>query len=137
VRRLALLLLPLTALLALVFAGTADAATGQLTAAKAKTYTVTRTVGPYNGAAKWYEPGAVPDGEAVVVNCTPGDTAVSGTATINKKTSHGKSAKVLRIGRTGVGLSEEGGYSQYYAFVLATGKKGWNSVTLTATCRRS
>ena len=34
--------------------------------APSNTYTVSRTVGPYNGAAKLGEPGSVPDGEAVV-----------------------------------------------------------------------
>jgi hypothetical protein len=36
---------------------------GTATAAPSKTYTVTRTVGPYSGAAKLGEPGSVPDGE--------------------------------------------------------------------------
>ena len=43
--RLVLFVLPLVALLGLSFTGTAEAAT-------AKTYTVTRTAGPFNGAAK-------------------------------------------------------------------------------------
>jgi hypothetical protein len=55
--RMVLFVLPLIALLGLSFAGTANAAT-------ADTYTVTRTVGPYNGAAKLGEKGSVPDGEA-------------------------------------------------------------------------
>jgi hypothetical protein len=126
--RLVLLVLPLIALLGLSLTGTADAAT-------AKTYTVTRTVGPYNGAAKLGEKGSVPDGEAVVVICRADDTAVKGSATINRRTSHGKSARILRIGRHDVGLDSESGYSRFYAFVNATGKKGWNSVTLTVTCR--
>jgi hypothetical protein len=124
--RLILIVLPLIALLGL--AGTADAAT-------AKTYTVTRTVGPYNGAAKFGEKGSVPDGEAPVVNCRPDDTALKGFATIKRHTSHGTSATVLRIGRHGVTFNSESGYSQFYAFVDATGKKGWNSVKLTVTCR--
>jgi hypothetical protein len=123
--RLVLFVLPLIALLGL--SGTADAAT-------AKTYTLTRTVGPYNGAAKFGEKGSVPDGEAPVVNCRAGDTALKGSATIKRHTSHGTSAKVLRIGRHGVTFNSESGYSQFYAFVTATDKKGWNSVKLTVTC---
>jgi hypothetical protein len=127
-RRLVLFVLPLIALLGLSFAGTADAAT-------AKTYTVTRTVGPYNGAAKLGEKGSVPDGEAPVVNCRADDTAIKGSATINRRTSHGRSAKILRIGRHDVGVDSDTGYSRFYAFVNATGKKGWNSVTLTVICQ--
>jgi hypothetical protein len=126
VRRLVLLALPLIALLEL--SGTADAAT-------AKTYTVTRTVGPFNGAAKIGENGSVPDGEAVFVNCRADDTALKGSATIKRRTSYGTSATVLRIGKKGVTFDSDRGYSQFYAFVEATGKKGWNSVTLTVTCR--
>jgi hypothetical protein len=124
--RLVLFLLPLIALLG--FAGTADAAT-------AKTYTVTRTAGPFDGAAGIGENGSVPDGEALTVNCKPGDTALKGSATINRKTSHGTAKKVLSIGKHGVAFDAESGYSQFYAFVTASGKKGWNSVTLKVTCR--
>ena len=128
VHRLVLFVLPLIALLGLSLTGTADAAT-------AKTYSVTRTVGPFNGAAKIGENGSVPDGEAVVVNCRPGDTAVNGSARIKRHTSHGWSAKVLRIGKRGVAFDSDSGYSQFYAFVTATGRKGWNSVALTVRCR--
>ena len=96
---------------------------------------MTRTVGPFNGAAKIGENGSVPDGEAVFVNCRSGDTAVKGAATINRRTSHGTSATVLRFGQKGVAFDSDRGYSQFYAFVTATGKKGWNSVTLKVTCR--
>ena len=124
--RLVLFVLPLIALLGLT--GTADAAT-------AETYTLTRTFGPFDGAARpGYDPGAVPDGEALFVHCRADDTAVKGSATINRRTSHGKSATVLRLGRHGVAFDSERGYSEYYAFVGATGKKGWNSVTLKVTC---
>ena len=126
--RLVLFVLPLIALLGLSFTGTAEAAT-------AKTYTVTRTAGPFNGAAKIGQNGSVPDGEALVVNCKPGDTAVEGSATIKTRTSHGTSATVLRIGKKGVAFDSESGYSQFYAFVGATGKKGWNNVTLKVTCQ--
>jgi hypothetical protein len=55
-RRLSLLVVALVALCGLTLVGTAAAASS-------KTYTVTRTVGPYNGAAKLGEPGSVPDGK--------------------------------------------------------------------------
>ena len=125
--RLVLFVLPLIALLGLT--GTADAAT-------ATTYTLNQTFGPFNGAARpGYDPDAVPDGEALFLHCRDDDTAVKGSATINRRTSHGKSAKVLRLGRHGVAFDSERGFSEYYAFVDPTGKKGWNSVTLTVTCR--
>ena len=127
--RLVLFVLPLIALLGLSFAGTANAATGE-------TYTLTRTFGPFDGAARpGYDPNAVPDGEALFLHCRGDDTAVKGTATINRKTSHGTSKKVLKLGRHGVGFDSERGYSEYYAFVDPTGKKGWNSVTLKVTCQ--
>jgi hypothetical protein len=129
--RLVLLVLPLIALLGLTFAGTAEAATA------AKTYTATRTDGPFNGAAGIYDPGSVPDGEALTLSCKDGYTAVKGTATIVRKTSHGTSRTVLKIGRHGVHFDAESGNSQAFAFVTATGKKGWNSVKLTVTCRAS
>jgi hypothetical protein len=59
-RRLILLVVALVALCGLTLVGTA-------TAAPSKTYTVTRTVGPYSGAAKLGEPGSVPDGEGKTV----------------------------------------------------------------------
>jgi hypothetical protein len=126
--RLVIFVLPLIALLGLSLTGTADAAT-------AKTYTVTRTAGPFNGAAKIGQNGSVPDGEALVVNCKPGDTAMKGSATIKRTTSHGTSATVLRVGKHGVTFDSESGYSQFSAFVTATGKKGWNNVALSVTCR--
>lgn len=55
--------------------------------------------------------------------------------TVGPQTSHGKSKKVLTLGRHGVGFDSERGFSEFYAFVDPTGRKGWNSVTLTATCR--
>ena len=137
--RLVLTVLPLVASLGLALTGTADAAAPKTSAPKtsaATTYTVTRTAGPFDGAARpGYDPGAVPDGEALVVNCREGDTAVTGSARINRRTSHGTSATVLRIGAHGVGLDPDSGYSQFHAFVTATGKRGWNSVRLTVTCR--
>jgi hypothetical protein len=124
--RLVLIVLPLIAMLGL--AGTADAAT-------AKTYTLTRTAGPFNGAARIGENGSVPDGEALVINCKYGDTALKGSATIKRSTSHGTTSKdVVRVGKHGVTLDPDTG-SQFYAFVTATGKKGWNSVTLSVTCQ--
>jgi hypothetical protein len=131
-RRSILLVMPLVALLGLTLAGTADAAPYR----RHSTYTVTRTVGPYNGAAKLGEPGSVPDGEAPRVNCKADDVALRGYATINRRTSHGFSRRVLTIGKHGVAFNEESGYWMFYAFVNPTGRQGWNSVTLHVTCRR-
>ena len=130
-RRLLLLVPALVVPLVLLLGGTA-------TAAPSRTYTVTRTVGPYNGAAKDGEAGfPQSNGEADLVNCRKGDTALRGTARINRRTSHGTAARtVLRIGKRGVAYNSESGYDMFYAFLTPTGLKGWNSVTLTVTCRR-
>lgn len=128
-RRLIFLVVPLVALLGLTLTGTASAATP-------RTYTVTRTVGPYNGAAEPGDAGAVPEGEAPLVNCRADDVALRGSASVNRRTSHGRAARVLSIAKHGVAFNEETGYWMFYAFVDASGRKGWNSVTLTVTCRR-
>ena len=130
-RRLLLFVPTLVVPLALLLGGTADAATS-------RTYTVTRTVGPYNGTAKDGEAGfPQSNGEADVVLCRTGDKAVKGSATIKRRTSHGTAARtVLRIGKRGVAYNSESGYDMFYAFLTPTGQKGWNSVTLTVTCRR-
>jgi hypothetical protein len=129
-RRLILLVVPLVALLGLTLTGTADAAPYH------RTYTVTRVVGPYNGAAELGEVGSVPDGEAPRVNCRAGDVAVWGHATILRRTSHGFARRVLRVGKHDVAFNEESGYWMFYAFLVPSGHKGWNSVRLTVTCRR-
>jgi hypothetical protein len=121
-RRLILLVVALVGLLGLTLVGTA-------TAAPSNTYTVTRTVGPYNGAAKIGEPGSVPDGRGVTVACAPRESILKGTAKINRKTSYGTTSRdVLTLDPVG---------AFWGTFVNATGRKGWNSVTLTVTCRRS
>ena len=97
-RRLSLLLLTCASLASTVgFAGVADAA-------PSRTYTVTRTVGPYSGTAREGDIGfPQTNGEADVVLCHKGDTAVRGHATINHKTRHGTTKRdVLRLGRSGV-----------------------------------
>jgi hypothetical protein len=129
-RRLIVLVVPLVTLLGLTLTGTAEAAPYR------SYYTVTRTVGPYNGAAKLGDRGSVPDGEAPRVNCRADDVAVRGSATINRRTSHGFARRVLRVGKHDVAFNEESGYWMFYAFLIPSGQKGWNSVTLTVTCRR-
>ena len=122
----------LTTVIGLSFiAGTADAA-------PSRTYTVTRTVGPYSGTAPDGDAGHPQNnGEADRVDCRKGDTAVSGHATINHRTSHGTTRyDVLRLDRSGVTYDSDAGYSIFYQFISPNGRKGWNSVTLTATCRR-
>jgi hypothetical protein len=128
-RRSALLVMALVGLLGLTLVGTA-------TAAPSKTYTVTRTVGPYNGAAKLGENGSVPDGEAVTVRCAPGESILAGSAKINRKTSYGTSRVVLTLDVLGAFWDTEDDSLKWGTFVYATGRKGWNSVTLTVTCRR-
>jgi hypothetical protein len=132
-RRLILLVVPLVALLGVTLTGVADASPSRV---HARTYTVTRTVGPYNGAAGLGEVGSVPDGEAPRVNCKADDVAIRGHATINRRTSHGIARRVLRVGKHDVAFNEESGYWMFYAFLIPSGRKGWNRVTLTVTCRR-
>jgi hypothetical protein len=129
-RRLTLLVMALVALLGLTLVGTADAATS-------KTHTVTRTVGPYNGAAELNEPGSVPDGEAKTVSCGAGESIISGSAKIKRKTSHGTTSRdVLTLDVIGAFWDPEVDTLKWGAFIEATGRKGWNSVTLKVTCRR-
>jgi hypothetical protein len=131
-RRLTLLVLTCASLASTVgLAGVADAA-------PSRTYTVTRTVGPYSGTAPDGNAGHPQNnGEADVVLCHRGDTAVRGHARINHRTSHGTTrSDVLRLDRSGVTYDSESGYNVFYQFISPNGRKGWNSVTLTVTCRR-
>ncbi len=128
-RRLILLVVALV-VLGLTLVGTA-------TAAPANTYTVTRTVGPYNGAAKLGERGSVPDGEAKTVSCGHGESILGGSAKIIRKTSHGTTSRnVLTLDVIGAFWDPEVDLLKWGAFINATGRKGWNSVKLTVTCRR-
>jgi hypothetical protein len=130
-RRLLVLVPTIAALLGLAVVGTADAATS-------KTYTVTRTVGPYSGTAKDGEKGFPhSNGEADTVSCRRGDKAIKGSAKINRRTSHGTArGNVVQLGRRGVTYNSESGFDVFYVFVDPNGRKGWNSVTLTVACRR-
>lgn len=110
--------------------------------APSNTYTVTRTVGPYRGDARLGEPGSVPDGEAVTIGCRTdrypfGDNILQGTATINRKTTYGTTSReVLTLNVIGTGYDPDTGRLYWGAYVNATGRKGWNTVTLTVTCYR-
>ena len=132
-RRLALLLPVLAVLLGgSVFTGIADAA-------PSKNYTVTRTFGPYNGAAAIGQPGSVPDGRALAVYCADRESVISGAAKINRKTSYGTAkSDVLTLDVIGVFYDTDRSDVSlgWGAFANPTGKKGWNSVTITVTCRR-
>ena len=130
-RRLLVLVPTIAALLGLAVVGTADASTSRI-------YTVTRTVGPYSGSAKDGEAGfPQSNGEADVVNCRKGDTAVKGFAQIKRRTSHGIArTDVVRLGKRGVAYNSESGFDMFYVFITPNGRKGWNSVTLTVACRR-
>ena len=113
-----------------IVAGTADAA-------PSRTYVVSRTFGPYNSAAKPGDPGAVPDnGEARNVSCNAGDSGLSGSAKVVRRTTHGTTrSDVITLDVVGWYWNSEVDLLQYGAFVGATGKPGWNSVTITVTCR--
>jgi hypothetical protein len=98
---------------------------------------VTKTFGPYNGAAKLGRPGSVPDGEGIRVSCGARESILTGSAKINRKTTYGTTSKdVLTLDVVGAYWDTENDSLNWGTFVNATGSKGWNSVTLTATCRR-
>ena len=132
-RRLALLLPVLAVLLGGSFF------TGVAAAAPSKNYTVTRTFGPYNGAAKIGQPGSVPDGQAIAVYCADRESVIGGAAKINRKTSYGTTkSDVLTLDVIGAFYdTDRSDYALGWgAFANPTGKSGWNSVTITVTCRR-
>jgi hypothetical protein len=142
-RRLLVLGLALVALLGLVITGVATAASTSASTktSTSKTYTVTRTFGPYNGEANWQnnKPGQVPDGEALAVYCGNRESVIGGTAKLNRKTSRGTASRdVLTLDVVGVFYdTDRSDYSLGWGvFALPTGKSGWNSVTITVTCRR-
>lgn len=133
-RRVAVLLTVLAALLGgLVFAGTAGAA-------PSKTYTVTKTFGPYNGEATWQngKPGQVPDGEALSIGCNQArESIVGGSVKINRKTTHGMALRdVITTDVIGAYFDTDRALLKWGAFVNPTGKRGWNTATLTITCHR-
>ncbi|MDT0352667.1 hypothetical protein [Pseudonocardia charpentierae] len=132
-RRLVLLLPVLAVLLG------GSVFTGIATAAPSKNYTVTRTFGPYNGAAKIGQPGSVPDGRALAVYCGNRESVIGGTAKISRKTSYGTArSDVLTLDVIGAFYDTDRSDVSlgWGAFANATGKPGWNSVTITVTCRR-
>jgi hypothetical protein len=127
-----LLLLPLIIALALglasLVASPADAAP------RAKTYTVTRTFGPFNGQATWQNglPGQLPDGEALWAACDTNDAIRGHSMTIDRMGGR----RVLRVLEQGVSFSryEPDDRWMFYAFFAATGKPGWNKVRITVSC---
>lgn len=132
-RRAALLVPVLAVLLGeSIFAGIANAA-------PSKNYTITRTFGPYNGAAAIGQPGSVPDAEGLAVYCGNRESVISGAAKINRKTSYGTTkSDILTLDVIGVFYDTDRSDISlgWGAFANPTGKKGWNSVTITVTCRR-
>lgn len=132
-RRLALLVPVLAVLLSeSVFAGIADAA-------PSTSYTITQTFGPYNGAAAIGRPGSVPDGQALAVYCGNRESVIGGSAKINRKTPYGTTkSDVLTLDVIGTFYDTDRSDISlgWGAFADASGKKGWNSVTITVTCRR-
>ena len=125
------LLIPLVVALGLtgVTAAVADAAP------RAKTYTVTRTFGPYSGQATWQNnlPGQLPDGEALWVACDPFDALTSKSLTVKRVS--GK--KALSLDSKGVAFStyEPDDRWMFYAWFSVTGRAGWDKVTMRVTCR--
>jgi hypothetical protein len=135
------ILVPTVALLGvtLVSATTATATASAAATPKppSKSYTVTRTYGPYNSAAQIGQVGSVPDGEGVTAACAPGESIIAGATKINRKTTHGTTARdVLTLDTVGAFWDPEVDALKWGTFVNATGKSGWNSVTITLTCRR-
>lgn len=137
--RRSLYLLPAVALVGgLTAALTVGAAVSDPSTAEAVAtqYTVSRTVGPYNGALPFDTPGGVPNGEAPSVSCNnPHDALLGGNAVVNLKTSHGTSKSgTLNLDRIGAYWDSEVDRIKWGTFIRPTGKTGWNSVTITATC---
>ena len=64
---------------------------GTATAATPSKYTTTRNLGPYNGGRRTPRDLAISGriAEAKTVSCNPGNTILSGSAKINRKTSYG------------------------------------------------
>lgn len=128
-RRLLPVPLAAAAALGLAGAGTAEAAAPTYVRYP---YTMTRTVGPFDGTAKPGDPGGLPDGEALTVHCwQTGDKAIRGTVKIDRNGAR----RVLHIGRRGTFFDSEVDLDGYYAYATATGRRGQNTVTLTVTCR--
>jgi hypothetical protein len=98
-----------------------------------KTYTVTRTVGPFSGTDT-----SLGDREALSVWCTGAtDSILSESAKIVRKTSHGTASRdVVTLDVLGAYWDSEVDLLKWGTFIGATGKSGWNSVTLTITCHR-
>ena len=117
-----------------LFAPDADAAP-QRDARSARTYTVIRTFGPLNGEATWQNnlPGQLPDGEALWVACDPFDRITGHSLRVDRLGGR----QVIRITSRGVEFSryEPDDRWMFYAWPAATGKPGWNKVTLTAACK--
>jgi hypothetical protein len=132
-RRLAALLPVLAVLLAgSMFDGIASAA-------PSKNYTVTKTFGPDNGAAKIGQPGSVLDGRALAVYCGNRKPVIGGTAQVNRQTSCGTTrSDVLTLDVIGAFYDADRSDVSlgWGAFANLTGKSGWNSVTIAVTCRR-
>ena len=123
------------------FTGTAEAV--------ATIYTVSRTLGPYNGAlpigatvpcglgCTTTAPGAIDaDDEAPTVMCNgERDALLGGTATINRKTSYGTTERdVVNLDRLGAFWDSEVDRIKWGTWIRPNGRPGWNTVTLAATC---
>ena len=137
VRRLALLLPALAVLLGgSAFAGIAAAAPGKPAPGS---YTITKTFGPYNGAAEIGQLGSVPDGRALTVYCGDRESVLGGKTKVNRQTTYGTTRRdVLTLDVIGVFYDTDRSDISlgWGAYAIPTRKPGWNSVTITVTCRR-
>lgn len=102
-------------------------------------YTVTSTFGPYDGAAKLDEPGSVPDGEARAVKCeNPQQPILKGAYRINRQTAHGVTDRdTIRFKSIGTFWDPENDTLGFGGFPEATGRAGWNSVSISILCFRA
>ena len=77
--------------------------------------------------------------EALAVYCGDRESVIGGTAKINRKTSYGNTkSDVLTLDVIGAFYdTDRSNYSLGWgAFANPSKKSGWNSVTITVTCRR-
>ena len=96
-----------------------------------RSYVLSTVIGPISGQ------GDLLDEEARVIFCnSPSDSILAMSTTTSLKTSHGTArAPVLTVTPVGVFWNPENDHLDYGAFVARNGKPGWETVTLSITCR--
>lgn len=127
-----------------------DPATAEATATQ---YTVTRTIGPFNGAlppgatvpcvpanpnCAMSAPGSIdPDKDAPTVECNSAhDALLGGSAVINTKTPGHPAAKsaTVDLDRLGALWDSDQNRIEWGTFIRPNGRAGWSSVTISAVC---